>query len=377
MNAPPRILMTADAVGGVWVYATELARSLCEHGHDVMLAVMGPRPRPDQLCPLRGVHGLQLTMTDLHLEWMDPEGTDVKRATEVLLNFADEFHPDVVHLNSFREASLHWPAPVLTVAHSCVRTWWHACRGIPLDEARWRGYCDRVAAGLRAADVWVAPTASFCDLISTAYRPCAQGRVIRNGLDIAASATTKQPCVLGAGRLWDDAKNLAAVAAIASELPWPVHIAGETREPGGEEATVHGPVNFLGALSRSALLEEMRGASIFVAPALYEPFGLTALEAAASGCALVLSDLPGFRELWDDAALFVDPRDRNAIRTALLAACRDNALRTRLQVKARARARRFSRGAMTGAYRRLYSEMTASPRRASIRRGGSPVELTA
>jgi glycosyltransferase involved in cell wall biosynthesis len=378
MTVPLRILMTTDAVGGVWVYATELACSLCKGGNDVMLAVIGPRPRPDQLRPLRGVRGLQVKITDLLLEWMDPEGADIKRAGEALLNIADEFHPDVVHLNSFREAGLGWPAPVLIVAHSCVQTWRRACRGDLLNEARWRVYCDRVAAGLSAADVWVAPTTPFCDLISATYRPCAQGRVIRNGLNVAAPAALKQPFILGAGRLWDDAKNLAAVAAIASELPWPVHLAGETRGPdGGEAAAAYGHANFLGALSRSALLKEMRGASIFVAPALYEPFGLTALEAAASGCALVLSDLPSLRELWDDAALFVDPHDRNAIRTALQAVCRDKDLRARLQAKARMRARRFSRGAMVGAYRRLYSEMIASPRRASIRRASSALELTA
>jgi hypothetical protein len=38
-----------------------------------------------------------------------------------------------------------------------------------------------------------------------------------------------------------------------------------------------------------------------------EPFGLAVLEAAQAGCPLVLSDLPGFRELWDGAALFRRP----------------------------------------------------------------------
>jgi glycosyltransferase involved in cell wall biosynthesis len=130
-------------------------------------------------------------------------------------------------------------------------------------------------------------------------------------------------------------------------------------------------------MSRRALLAEMRGASIFVAPALYEPFGLTVLEAAASGCALVLSDLPSFRELWDGAALFVGPRDRNAIRTALQSVCRDDDLRARLQAMARTRARRFSRRAMAGSYRRLYGEMTASPARARADHAGSALELRA
>jgi len=367
MTIPLRILMTADAVGGVWVYATELARSLCKGGNEVMLAVIGPRPRPDQLRPLRGVRGLHLKMTDLLLEWMDPGGADIERAGETLGSIAAGFRPDVVHLNSFREGNLDWSAPVLIVAHSCVQTWWSACRTGALGGVRWSVYCDRVAAGLSVADVWAAPSAAFRDLVAATYRPRTQGRVIRNGVTVPARSTrpaVKQPYILGAGRLWDEAKNLADVAAIASELPWPVHVAGETRGPdGGDAKAADGLVKSLGALSRPALLDEMRRASIFVSPALYEPFGLTVLEAAASGCALVLADLPSFRELWDDAALFVDPRDRNALRTALQSLCRDEDLRSRLEAKARTRARRYSRRAMAGAYLRLYREMTAAPTR--------------
>jgi glycosyltransferase involved in cell wall biosynthesis len=378
MTTPLRILMTVDAVGGVWVYATALARLLCEGGNEVMLAVVGPRPQPDLLHPLRRIRGLQLAVTDLQLEWMDPEGTDIGRAGETLLNIASEFRPDLVHLNGFREANLVWPAPMLVVAHSCVQTWWQACRGGPFAEARWQGYRDRVAAGLSAADAWVAPTAAFCDLIAATYRPSTQGRVIRNGVTVSALARIKQPYILGAGRLWDEAKNLVAVAAIASELPWPVHLAGEMRRPDGVEAkTAYGQIKSLGTLPHSALLDEMRRASIFVSPALYEPFGLAALEAAASGCALVLSDLPSFRELWEDAALFVDPRDRNALRTALGSVCRDESLCARLRSKALRRARRFSSRAMVGAYWQLYAEMTAAPRRTSAQRAGSRLELTA
>ncbi len=370
--------MTADAVGGVWVYAVELARALCEDGYKVMLVANGPRPRSDQVRPLRGVRGLELRVTDLRLEWMDPEGADIERAGDVLLNTADEFRPDIVHLNSFREAILDWPAPAVVVAHSCVQTWWRACRGGDLSEARWRLYCDRVAAGLSAADVWVAPTAAFRDAIVATYHLSNQGRVIRNGLSVCVPTLMKRPVILGAGRLWDEAKNLAAVVAIASDLPWPIHLAGETRGPdGGRVGTSGGSVKFLGTLPRPALLDEMGSASIFVAPALYEPFGLTVLEAGACGCALVLSDLPSFRELWDDAALFVDPHDRNAIRTALQSLCWDKDLRGGLQAKARSRASDFSQSAMAGAYGRLYGEMSASRMRASARRGNSVMELSA
>jgi glycosyltransferase involved in cell wall biosynthesis len=65
------------------------------------------------------------------------------------------------------------------------------------------------------------------------------------------------------------------------------------------------------------LAEYQSAASIYVAPALYEPFGLTVLEAALSGCALVLSDIPSFRENWSGAALLIPTNDQDQWCTTL------------------------------------------------------------
>jgi glycosyltransferase involved in cell wall biosynthesis len=361
----PRILMTADAVGGVWVYAAALARALCRAGHDVLLVVMGPAPRTDQLRPLAGVGGLNVQVTDLQLEWTDPEGADFDRAGETLLHIADAFGPDLVHLNGFREAQFDWPAPVLVVAHSCVQTWWRACRGSAPNERRWALYAENVAAGLSAADAWAAPTAAFRQQIADMYAPLGEGAVIRNGLAVQSAAPpSKQKIILGAGRLWDEAKNLKALAAIAAGLPWPVHVAGPTQPPDQSAGPLDhlAAVTMLGALSHRDVLDEMSRASVFVAPALYEPFGLTILEAAANGCALVLSDIPSLRELWDDAALFVDPRDHAALRRTVQSVCSHDGMRGCLQAAARARAERYSVQAMASGYRRLYRTIVSDSR---------------
>jgi glycosyltransferase involved in cell wall biosynthesis len=74
--------------------------------------------------------------------------------------------------------------------------------------------------------------------------------------------------------------------------------------------------------------------------------------------------LPSFRELWGDAAIFVDPRNSKAISTALHAVCIDQKLRRRLQLAARRRAKLYSLPAMAIAYRQLYCEMKTTLRRA-------------
>lgn len=349
------VMITTDAVGGVWTYATGLARGLCARGNEVTLVTMGPAPRSQQLEPLRDLRGLSVQVTDLALEWMDPDGADT-RAHDVLLSIADRARPDVVHLNGYREGALPWPAPSLVVAHSCVWSWWEACRGTQPHEARWHRYAAAAAAGLRAADAWAAPTESFRRSVEEHYRPPGPGRVVRNGVELPLSVSPKEPLILAAGRLWDEAKNLAALDRIAAQLDWPVYAAGPTESRGTDRHAEHS-VAYLGVLSHQDMIRHMQRASIFVSPALYEPFGLSVLEAAACGCALVLSDITTFRELWLGAALLVDPEDAEALADALERLCADDALRARMQQAARKRARRYRFDTMVNAYERLYASV--------------------
>ena len=103
---------------------------------------------------------------------------------------------------------------------------------------------------------------------------------------------------------------------------------------------------------------------VFVSAALYEPFGLAVLEAAAAGCALVLSDIPTFRELWDGAALFVAP-DEAAIADAIAALVADPARRAALGEAARARAARYTPDATAAAMAALHARLLPHRRAAA------------
>jgi glycosyltransferase involved in cell wall biosynthesis len=61
----------------------------------------------------------------------------------------------------------------------------------------------------------------------------------------------------------------------------------------------------------------MGRASLYVAASRYEPFGLAPLEAVLQGCALVLSDIGSFRELWDGCAAFFPTGDAAALADTL------------------------------------------------------------
>jgi glycosyltransferase involved in cell wall biosynthesis len=359
--------MTTDAVGGVLTYASALARRLCEGGHEVTLVTMGPAPRREQVALLAGVPGLTLEINDLALEWMDPEGGDLPRARDTLRRVCDRVQPDIVHLNCFREATFDFGVPTLVAAHSCVGSWWQACRRGHAMEPRCRTYLRNVAAGLNAADVWTAPTLAYRDWIESFYRPRSRGFAVWNGAELPRRTGRKQNVILAAGRLWDEAKNLRLLAAIEADVPWPIRVAGPLQGADGSVAAPGGNLEHLGELPHAELLSEMQRSAVFAAPALYEPFGLGVLEAAGCGCALVLSDIATFRELWRGAALFVEPENPAALRDALHLLCRDDDLRRRLGAAARRRARRYSLDAMVRDYRRLYRDLTSATGRPRAR----------
>ena len=166
----------------------------------------------------------------------------------------------------------------------------------------------------------------------------------------------KQPYILTAGRVWDEAKNIAALAHVAPQLSWPVLVAGEERHPEGDTVRLRA-VQQLGQLAPAELALWLGQAAIFALPARYEPFGLTVLEAGLAGCALVLGDIPSLREVWDGAALFVPPDQPDILIEVLEHLIRDGWWRELMAQRARARASRYTPARMAQAYTALYTQL--------------------
>lgn len=305
---PLRVLLTADTVGGVLTYAVELAAALRPLGVDVTLATMGGPVPEAQRAALGAMPHVTLAESSYRLMWMADPWDDVAAAGEWLLRLRDRVRPDVVHLNDYAHGALDWGAPVVVAGHSCVLSWWEAVRG-EAAPAGWGRYRDAVRAGIRGADAVVAPTRAMLGALGRHYGPLPPAAVVPNGRTAARPpAAPKEPTVLAAGRLWDEAKGLDRLAEAAGRVPWAVCLAGSTEHPDGGTAAFPG-VTCLGPLAPEALADEMERAAVYALPARYEPFGLSALEAANAGCALVLGDVPSLREVWGDAAQYVSCAD--------------------------------------------------------------------
>src|SRR5689334_17099783 len=76
--APRRVLMTADAVGGVFSYAVELSAALAPHGVEIALVVMGPAPSEAQRTQLQALPNVRPFFAGFDLEWMPEPWHDVQ-----------------------------------------------------------------------------------------------------------------------------------------------------------------------------------------------------------------------------------------------------------------------------------------------------------
>lgn len=351
-----RVLLTTDTVGGVWDYSCTLARALDEDGHDVLVAVLGELGRRRRHLP----PGVEVAARPYSLEWMPGSDADVAASTMWLERLARLWNPDVVHLNQFSAALGSYDAPTLVVAHSDVLSWFGETLSRPAP-AEWRRYAERVRAALHNATIVAAPTEYQSRLLRRHYGRAAD-RVVHNGVlpPRLPASTPSEALVVCAARAWDLAKGVTTLDAAAARLRTSgpaVHLLGSTVGPDGQCFDAR-HLRCHQSVDREVVDSWMTRAAVYVAPSLYEPFGLAPLEAALHGCALVLSDIDSFRELWDGCAEFFPAGDSESLARLLAELTHDVGRVSRRAKGARRRAlRRFTADHMCGQYLSLYADL--------------------
>lgn len=221
-----------------------------------------------------------------------------------------------------------------------------------------------VRSGLARAAAVIAPSAAFAAEVQETYRLFARPLAVHNGRTAPAlAAGPLHDCVLTAGRLWDTSKNVATLDRAAAYLGVPFKAAGSVKGPNGEVVSFEN-LHAAGLLDAAALAACYAARPVFASAALYEPFGLAVLEAAQAGCPLVLSDIPTFRDIWGDSAIFVDPLDARGFSEAIDELIGNVPFRLAQGERARARAGRYTTAAMAAgmdaAYRQLLGRRAAA-----------------
>jgi phosphatidylinositol alpha-mannosyltransferase len=173
-------------------------------------------------------------------------------------------------------------------------------------------------------------------------------RLIPNGIDLSTFGAPARPRsalyreleegdqplrVLFVGRYDEPRKGLRHLLAAAclireSGRPIEVRVAGQGNRDSFAGIAARAGAVFLGRLTDSALANEYRSADVFCAPATHgESFGLVLVEAMACGCPVVASDIRGYREASNGAAILAPPSDAKALAHALQRMADDHRLR--------------------------------------------------
>ncbi|MGP9819599.1 glycosyltransferase family 4 protein [Salinarimonas sp. NSM] len=365
-SAPRRILVTCDAVGGLWRHALDMARALARHDVEVVLVAFGPEPVAEQREEARAVRGLTLLWFDHPLDWLAGDETALAGVPAVIDGVAEVYDVDLLHLNYPSQArGLVTGRPVVAMSHSCLATWWETMRDGPMPDA-FALNRRLVHEGLARADRVLAPSRSHANALRRAYGPIPGLAVVHNArYPTPAPGDTRDDGPAGVvracavGRWWDEAKNADVLDATAARATTPIAAIGPTEGPQGQRVGfVH--VEARGTLSAQDTCTALAHAGVFVSPARYEPFGLAVLEAAQAGCALVLSDIPTFREVWDGAALFVEADDADGFAEAIDTIAADPRLRAARVALARERAEAYAPTAQAARLLDVYAEVLAN-----------------
>jgi len=213
----------------------------------------------------------------------------------------------------------------------------------------------------------------------SAHFPAAAGRVItiNNGVDTEAFAPGSRAAEAGAlrerlglaserlaaafvGSEWERKGLEPAIRALARAPQWDLIVAGagdrERYEGLARELGVAANVHWLGVTRDVPLVLAAADALIF--PSAYEAFPLVALEAAASGLAILATPVNGVRELIvDGESGFLITAEPEVIAERLGRLAQDAALRERMGQAARLAVLGYSWERMVGLHHELYERL--------------------
>jgi glycogen(starch) synthase len=247
--------------------------------------------------------------------------------------------------------------------------------------------CERRMA--RRADALITCSRYMAGHVATVFGvPAARITVIPNGIDPrdlepvvadlpslrARFAAPEERLVLLVGRLVYEKGFHLALDALAPVIKDAGNVRFVVAGTGTAEAELkrqarrlglraHG--SFLGWVGDDMLHSLYRVAEIAIVPSIYEPFGLVALEAMASGCLCIVADTGGLREVVPgdgSVGLRFPSRDSVALGELLAGVLNDDRGRARLVNAARAHVLRFDWAAVARRTRELYAAISSGGR---------------
>ncbi|MGV0643124.1 glycosyltransferase family 4 protein [Mycolicibacterium sp. XJ879] len=357
-------------VGGLGRHVHHLATALADAGHEVVVlsrrpSGTDPSSHPTSDDTREGVRVVAAAQdphefdfgTDM-MAWTLAMGHAMVRAGLAIKGAnAEPWKPDVVHAHDWLVAhpaialAEYFDVPLISTVHAT-------------EAGRHSGWVSGpISRQVHAVESWlvhesdslITCSASMADEITELFGPgLAETRVIRNGIDVAHWPFAKRqphtgpPQLVYLGRLEYEKGVHDAIAALPrirrTHPGTTLTVAGTGTQHAWlvEQARKHKVLkatSFVGHLNHADLVDLLHTADAAVLPSHYEPFGIVALEAAATGTPLVTSDVGGLGEavINGQTGMSYAPRDIAGLAAAVRAVLDDPQAAQEMAVAARER----------------------------------------
>jgi len=340
--------------GGLGRHVHALANAQAANGHDVVVITQAPNSAAPARVPWGSTGPVRVLRATIDPSTHDPRDL-LAHVAEMECEFTGrgntlfaDWEPEVIHAHDWM------------VAHAAVAL--RGRSGAPLtatihatEAGRNRGWVTTdLSTAIHGIEWWLANTADAVITCSRTMRAEVQtlfgvgsAYVVANGIEpaewlqpefetarIRAENADAHPLLAYTGRVeWEKGLQTLISAMPALRLEHPgvrLLVAGrgsylDDVQRQAANLGLDGCVRFLGWVSEEDLRAIVAAADLAIAPSLYEPFGLVALEAAAMGTPLVVSRSGGLAEFaGDDArALTFTPGDASSLEQAVNAALAD------------------------------------------------------
>ncbi|HAR63289.1 MAG: hypothetical protein DKM50_00665 [Candidatus Margulisiibacteriota bacterium] len=309
-----RILMTGEITSTIWTYMMELIKALDEYNIEVVLAAMGGLLPDEQKEEIKKLANIKVYESNFKLEWMEKPWKDLEKAGKWLLMLEKLTKPDIIHCNSYVYGALPWHNPVVLVGHPYVLHQLALQADVTKEHEK---YYQHVQSSLDKAASIVVPTKQLLFMLEKKFGQLSRARIIRYSRNPSLFPLGKKnPFIFSSEETWNDIPSIETLNNIAPSLNWPIYIAKNSDVP-GEKPNPYRNLLILDRLSSKLARSWLTSAAIYVLPSGNESFGFSVLEAALSGCVLVLGDTPSLRELWGDCAVYVARNDEEGLKTTL------------------------------------------------------------
>jgi glycogen(starch) synthase len=373
----------APAVGGVEELTSRFAHRLLGSGDDVEVwTIRHPQvlPEDEEIDRVR-VRRFLLPMPRMSARALMSFPRESRRALATLVAAAEEFRPDVIHVQCFSAngayaiplaSRLRVPLVVTLQGEAVMDDTDIYDRSLALRLALRR-------AGRKAAAVTACSRFVLDDAEARFGLARGRGRVIPNGVELAEGVTAEplslpfERFVLGVGRVVEKKgfdlllKAFERVASLHEDLGLVIGGNGPARDrliAAAAAAGLGDRVAFPGTLSRSQVAWALDAAAVFVLPSRVEPFGIVVIEALRAGCPTIVSSRGGATEIVRDGVngIVADPCDTAALAQAIHRALSDEGLAAQLRHAGPTRAAEFDWRLIAAQYRDVYEHVTCAPR---------------